>query len=149
MIYYGFCLLGVVIVLIVLYIICKEIGIVIKLIIVSFGISGIVIGIGVKLCIENVVGGLILLLICLIKIGDFCELGGVIGIVENINLYLILICMLECYFIFVFNILVFIVKIVNYSKCDNFYFDKIFLLSYDSVYEDLEEIMEKLWNVFV
>lgn len=147
MIHHGFRLLGAATALIVLYITCKEIGIATKSIIASFGISGIAIGIGVKPCIENVVGGLTLLLTRPIKIGDFCELGGVTGTVENINLHSTLIRTPERHLISVPNTSVSTAKIVNHSKRDNSYFDKTLSLSYDSVHEDLEEIMEKLRNV--
>ena len=147
MIHNGFRLLGAVTGLIVFYITSKEIGIAVGPIIASFGISGVAVGFGVKPYIENVVGGLTLLLTDTIKIGDFCELGGVTGTVENISLHSTLIRTPERYLISVPNTVVSTSQIVNHSKRDNYYFDKTLSLSYDSVHEDLEEIMEKLRNV--
>ena len=146
-IHYGFRLLGAATALIVLYITCKEIGITAGTIIASFGISSVAIGLGVKPYIENIVGGLTLLLTDIIKIGDFCELGGVTGTVENISLRSTLIRTPERDLISVPNTVVSTSQIVNHSKRDNSYFDKTLSLSYDSVHEDLEEIMEKLRNV--
>ena len=146
-IHYGFRLLGAATALIVLYITCKEIGITAGTIIASFGISSVAIGLGVKPYIENIVGGLTLLLTDIIKIGDFCELGGVTGTVENISLRSTLIRTPERDLISVPNTVVSTSQIVNHSKRDNYYFDKTLSLSYDSVHEDLEEIMEKLRNV--
>ena len=146
-IHYGFRLLGAATALIVLYITCNEIGITAGTIIASFGISSVAIGLGVKPYIENIVGGLTLLLTDIIKVGDFCELGGVTGTVENISLRSTLIRTPERDLISVPNTVVSTLQIVNHSKRDNYYFDKTLSLSYDSVHEDLEEIMEKLRNV--
>jgi MscS family membrane protein len=146
-IHYGFRLLGAATALIVLYITCNEIGITAGTIIASFGISSVAIGLGVKPYIENIVGGLTLLLTDIIKVGDFCELGGVTGTVENISLRSTLIRTPERDLISVRNTVVSTLQIVNHSKRDNYYFDKTLSLSYDSVHEDLEEIMEKLRNV--
>ncbi|NEQ35100.1 MAG: mechanosensitive ion channel [Okeania sp. SIO3I5] len=143
----GVRLLGVLAGFIVFYTTSQEIGIALGPIIASFGISSIAIGLGVKPYIENLVGGLTLFLNRPIKIGDFCELGGVIGTVEDISLRSTLIRTLERKLIYVPNTVVSTSQIVNHSKRDKYFFDRTLSLSYDSVHEELEQIMENLRNM--
>ncbi|NET28540.1 mechanosensitive ion channel family protein [Okeania sp. SIO1I7] len=143
----GFRLLGVLTGLTVFYTTSKEIGIAAEPIIASFGISGIAIGLGVKPYIENLVGGLTLFLNRPIKIGDFCELGGVIGTVEDIGLRSTLIRTPDRKLIYVPNTVVSTSQIVNHSQRDKYSFKRTLSLSYDSAHEELGETMENLRNI--
>ncbi|NES68216.1 MAG: mechanosensitive ion channel family protein [Okeania sp. SIO2D1] len=143
----GVRLLGVLAGLTVFYTTSKEIGIAAEPIIASFGISGIAIGLGVKPYIENLVGGLTLFLNRPIKIGDFCELGGVIGTVEDIGLRSTLIRTPDRKLIYVPNTVVSTSQIVNHSQRDKYSFERTLSLSYDSAHEELGETMENLRNI--
>ncbi|MEM1170520.1 MAG: mechanosensitive ion channel family protein [Cyanobacteria bacterium P01_H01_bin.35] len=143
----GVRLLGVLAGFIVFYTTSQEIGIAVKPIIASFGISSIAIGLGVKPYIENVVGGLSLFLNRPIKIGDFCELGGVIGTVEDIGLRSTLIRTPDRKLIYVPNTVVSTSQIVNHSQRDKYSFERTLSLSYDSIHEELGETMENLRNM--
>ncbi len=143
----GVRLLGVMTGLTVFYTTSKEIGIAVGPIIASFGVSSIAIGLGVKPYIENVVGGLTLFVNRPMSIGDFCELGGVTGTVEDIGLRSTLIRTIDRKLIYVPNTVVSTSQIVNHSQRDKHTFERIISLSYDSSHEKLAETMEKLRNM--
>lgn len=145
----GVRLLGVLAGLTIFYITSKEIGIAVGPIIASFGISSIAIGLGVKPYIENVIGGLTLFLNRPIRIGDFCEFGGVMGTVEDIGLRSTLIRTSDRKLIYVPNTVVSTSKIVNDSQRDKYSFERTLSLSYDSAYEELGQTMENLRRMLV
>ncbi|MGD1715812.1 mechanosensitive ion channel family protein [Dapis sp. BLCC M172] len=126
------------------YFTSREIGIAVGPIIASFGVSSIAIGLGVKPYIENIVGGLTLFLNRPMEIGDFCELGGVTGTVEDIGLRSTLIRTVDRKLIYVPNTVVSTSQIVNHSQRDKYTFERIISLSYDSAHEKLAETMENL-----
>ncbi len=140
----GVRLLGVMTALTVFYTTSREIGIAVGPIIASFGVSGIAIGFGVKPYIENIVGGLTLFVNRPMSIGDFCELGGVTGTVEDIGLRSTLIRTVDRKLIYVPNTVVSTSQIVNHSQRDKYTFETIISLSYDSIHEKLAETMENL-----
>ncbi len=140
----GVRLFGVMTALTVFYTTSREIGIAVGPIIASFGVSSIAIGLGVKPYIENVVGGLTLFVNRPMSIGDFCELGGVTGTVEDIGLRSTLIRTVDRKLIYVPNTVVSTSQIVNHSQRDKYTFETIISLSYDSIHEKLAETMENL-----
>ncbi|MGD1808481.1 mechanosensitive ion channel family protein [Dapis sp. BLCC M126] len=140
----GIRILGVMAALTVFYTTSKQIGVAVGPIIASFGISSIAIGLGVKPYIENIVGGLTLFVNRPMNIGDFCELGGVTGTVEDIGLRSTLIRTVDRKLIYVPNTVVSTSQIVNHSQRDKHTFDTIISLSYDSIHERLAETMENL-----
>ena len=140
-------ILGFMSALTIFYFTSQEIGIAVGPIIASFGVSSIAIGLGVKPYIENIVGGLTLFLNRPMEIGDFCELGGVTGTIEDIGLRSTLIRTVDRKLIYVPNTVVSTAKIVNHSQRDKHTFERIISLSYDSIHEQLAETMENLRNM--
>ncbi|MEM1172967.1 MAG: mechanosensitive ion channel family protein [Cyanobacteria bacterium P01_H01_bin.35] len=140
----GIRILGFMSALAIFYFTSQEIGIAVGPVIASFGVGGIAIGLGVKPYIENIVGGLTLFLNRPMEIGDFCELGGVTGTVEDIGLRSTLIRTVDRKLIYVPNTVVSTSQIVNHSQRDKYTFERIISLSYDSAHEKLAETMENL-----
>ncbi len=140
----GVRLLGFMAALVIFYTTSQEIGVAIGPIIASLGVGSIAIGFGVKPYIENIVGGLTLFLSRPMQIGDFCELGGVIGIVEDIALRSTLIRTPDRKLIYVPNTVVSTNQIVNHTRRDKYVFERIISLSYEGANEKLGETMENL-----
>ena len=82
----GFRILGVLAAAIIIYWGGERLGIPVAPLFASLGVSSIAIGLGAKPYVENVIGGITLLIDRPVKGGDFCEFGGITGTVEDIGL---------------------------------------------------------------
>ncbi|MEB3341418.1 mechanosensitive ion channel domain-containing protein [Okeania sp.] len=145
---HGFDLLGILAALIVFYYGSAEIGIAVGPILASLGVGGIAIGLGVRPYIENMVGGLTLFINRSVQIGDFCELGGVTGTIEDIGLQGTLIRREDRTLITVPNTVVSTSQIVNHSRRDKYVFKHTVVLNYEIAHNSLPEIMENLRSMF-
>ena len=143
----GFRLLGILAALTVFYYGSAAIGLAVGPIVASLGVGGIAIGLGVRPYIENMVGGLTLFVNRPMQIGDFCELGGVTGTIEDIGLQGTLIRTSDRKLITVPNTVVSTSQIVNHSRRDKYAFNRTLALSYESGHDSLPETMENLRNL--
>ncbi|NES06431.1 MAG: mechanosensitive ion channel, partial [Okeania sp. SIO2F4] len=124
----GFRLLGILAALTVFYYGSAAIGLAVGPIVASLGVGGIAIGLGVRPYIENMVGGLTLFVNRPMQIGDFCELGGVTGTIEDIGLQGTLIRTSDRQLITVPNTVVSTSQIVNHSRRDKYAFNRTLAL---------------------
>ncbi len=143
----GFRVLGILAALTVFYYGSAAIGLAVGPILASLGVGGIAIGLGVRPYIENMVGGLTLFVNRPMQIGDFCELGGVTGTIEDIGLQGTLIRTSDRKLITVPNTVVSTSQIVNHSRRDKYAFNRTMALSYESAHDSLPETMENLRNL--
>lgn len=145
----GFRLLGFVTAATVLYYGSDAIGIAVGPLIASLGVSSVAIGFGMRHYVENIVGGITLFANRPMEIGDFCELGGTIGTIEDIGLRATLIRTPDRKLITVPNSVVSTSQIVNHSRRDKYAFNRTLNLKYESTREQLAPIMDSLRNMLI
>lgn len=114
----GFRILGFTVAVTLLYIGGQQIGLPTGPLVASLGIGGLAISLGVQPYIKNLIGGIILFVNRPVKIGDFCELGGVTGTVEDIGLRTTSIRTPERNLVIIPNSVVSESQVVNYSRRD-------------------------------
>ncbi len=110
----------------------------------SLGIGSVAIGFGLQPYVRNIIGGITLFVSQPMKVGDFCEFGGVLGIVEDIGLRATLVRGIDRKLITVPNESVSSAQITNYSRRDKFLLTRTLNLVAESAREKLPAVMDRI-----
>lgn len=114
----GFRVLGVVAATTLLYIGGQAVGLPTGPLVASLGVGGLAISFGIQPYLKNLIGGITLFANRPVKIGDFCEVGGVTGTVEDIGLRSTSVRTLDQSLVIIPNSVVSESQVVNYSRRD-------------------------------
>ena len=140
----GFRILGVATAITLLYIGGQQIGLPTGPLVASLGVGGLAISFGVQPYIKNLIGGITLFANRPVKIGDFCELGGVTGTVEDISLRTTAIRTPDRNLVIIPNAVVSESQVVNYSRCDRRLMKFIVGVRYETQRQQLIDITSKI-----
>ena len=113
----------------------------------SLGVSSIAIGLGAKPYVENVIGGITLLIDRPVKGGDFCEFGGITGTVEDIGLRATYIRTRDRNLVTVPNTQFSTSQLVNYSQRDRSLLELTLNFDPDTTRTQLKDLLETLRNL--
>ena len=105
---------------------------------------GVGVGLAINGAIANFAGGLLLLVTRPLKVGDFVEVAGISGIIEEIRLVHTKIRTMDNRIIYVPNSTASSSTIVNYSEKDIRRVDQTFQISYDSDFNKARNILQEL-----
>lgn len=139
----GFRILGFAAAVTLLYVGGQRIGLPTGPLVASLGIGGLAISLGVQPYLKNLIGGIILFANRPVKIGDFCELGGVTGTVEDIGLRTTSIRTPDRNLVIIPNAVVSESQVVNYSRRDRRLIQFIVGLRYETPRRQLMDTMSK------
>ncbi len=140
----GFRILGFAAAVTLLYVGGQRIGLPTGPLVASLGIGGLAISLGVQPYLKNLIGGIILFANRPVKIGDFCELGGVTGTVEDIGLRTTSIRTPDRNLVIIPNAVVSESQVVNYSRRDRRLIQFIVGLRYETPRRQLMDTMSKI-----
>jgi MscS family membrane protein len=114
----GFRVLGLIASSLLLYIGGNAVGLPTQVLLGSLGVGGLAISFGVQPYVKNLIGGITLFASRPVKIGDFCEFGGVTGTVEDIGLRSTSMRTVDQSLVIIPNSQVSENQVVNYSRRD-------------------------------
>lgn len=134
----------IVITALVLIIVLTVLGIPMTSIITVLGTAGVAVGLALKDSLANVAGGVLLLINQTIKVGNYIEVGGNAGIVEEVAILYTKIVTLDNKDIFIPNGIVATSPVINYSSEDERRVDLVFAIAYDA---DHKKAMEAVTSV--
>ena len=140
----GFRILGFAAAVTLLYVGGQRIGLPTGPLVASLGIGGLAISLGVQPYLKNLIGGIILFANRPVKIGDFCELGGVTGTVEDIGLRTTSIRTPDRNLVIIPSAVVSESQVVNYSRRDRRLIQFIVGLRYETPRRQLMDTMSKI-----
>lgn len=139
----GFRLLGIFAGAIVATFGCQTLGISVTPLLASLGAGSLALSFGLRSYVEDVIGGITLFVNGTMKVGDYCEFGGVAGMVEDIGLRATVLRTKDRKLITVPNAGV-SSTLVNHSRRDKFIFERLIILSEDFLRSELSTLMNNL-----
>lgn len=115
------------------------------LIVVLFGVVGFVVGLVLQGVMFNFVVGVMLMIFCLYKVGDFIDVVGNFGNVEEIILFIMVLWMFDYQQIIILNGNIWGQQIINYSYYVVCGVELIFGVFYDI---DIDKVCDVIFKVF-
>lgn len=140
----GFRILGFAVAITLLYIGGQMVGLPTGPLVASLGVGGLAISFGVQPYLKNLIGGITLFANRPVKIGDFCQLGGVTGTVEDIGLRTTAIRTPDRNLVIIPNAVVSESQVVNYSRRDRRLITFVVGLRYETPRQQLMDTMSKI-----
>ncbi len=120
-----------------------QVGIPVYGIVAGIGVGGLAIALAIRPTLENLIGGVILYVDRLVRIGDFCQFGDMLGTVETIGLRSTKIRARDRTLITVQNAEFVQMRIINFTRRDSNLLNQIVKLVYETSTEQLEAIIEQ------
>lgn len=113
-------------------------------IVAMLGAAGLAVGLALQGSLQNFASGVLLIVFKPFKAGDFVEVSGISGVVENINIFSTTLRSGDNKEIIVANGSIYGNTIINYSKRETRRVDMVFGISYG---DDLLKAKEVIWSV--
>lgn len=120
-----------------------QVGIPIYGIVAGIGVGGLAIALAIRPTLENLIAGIILYSDRVVRVGDFCQFGDMLGTVETIGLRSTKIRALDRTLITVQNAELVQMRIVNFTRRDSNLFNPTVRLLYRTSTEQLEAIIDQ------
>lgn len=108
------------------------------------GAAGLAIGLALQGSMQNFAAGVMILVFKPFKSGDFIEAGGVVGVVESVNIFSCTLRTGDNKEVIVPNGSIYSGAITNYSARDTRRVDMVFGIGYDDDIRQAKEILQKL-----
>lgn len=108
------------------------------------GAAGLAIGLAMQGTLQNVAGGVIILLFKPFKVGDFIEAQGYSGTVSEIQIFNTLVNTVDNKVVIIPNGGLATGSLINYSKMDTRRVDWIISIAYGEAYQKAEDILNRL-----
>lgn len=108
------------------------------------GAAGLAIGLAMQGTLQNVAGGVIILLFKPFKVGDFIEAQGYMGTVSEIQIFNTLVNTVDNKVVIIPNGGLATGSLINYSKMDTRRVDWIISIAYGEAYQKAEDILNNL-----
>ncbi|NET10266.1 MAG: mechanosensitive ion channel family protein [Symploca sp. SIO2B6] len=140
----GFRVLGVIVATTCLYLGGEQVGLPTGPLVASLGIGGLAISFGVQPYLTNLIGGITLFANRPVKIGEFCEVGGVTGIIEDIGLRSTAVRTIDRSVVMIPNSVVSESQVINYSRRDRRLLQFSIGLRYETNRQQVVDIIDKI-----
>jgi MscS family membrane protein len=113
----------------------------------GLGIGGLAIALGAQRSLENLIGGVSLLMDKAVQVGDFCEIGGRLGTVEDIGLRSLKLRTLDQNLLVVPNGLLAQMQFQNMKARPKLLLNQNFSLRIETQVEQLRFVLERVQNM--
>jgi MscS family membrane protein len=133
-------LIGLVLVLVLL----TKAGVNVSALIAGLGIGGVALALAAQKTLSDLFGGLSIVMRGAVRVGDFCEIAGVTGTVEDIGTSSLSLRTLGRSMVSIPNSKVAEANLDNYSLRDQFWLRQAFTLRFDTPYTVLKTVLEKI-----
>jgi MscS family membrane protein len=140
-------LLKVLVVFIAVLLLLHRAGVNVTAMLAGLGVGGIALALAAQKTLENVFGGIHLIMREAIRVGDTCRIGSQLGIVQDIGLGSTQFRTLDRTIVSVPNAQLSQVHLENFSMRDKFWFHQIFGLRYDTSAQQMREILAGIDNL--
>jgi MscS family membrane protein len=123
-------------------------GINVKTTLAGLGIGGLAIALGAQKTLENIVGGVSLLMDKAVHVGDFCEIGGKLGTVEDIGLRSLKLRTLDQNLLVVPNGALAQMQFQNMKARPKLLLNQTFSLRIETTVEQLRFVLDRVQSMF-
>jgi MscS family membrane protein len=135
------------VVLLAMVFLLKRMGVNVTAMLAGLGIGGVALALAAQKTIENVFGGISIIMSEAIRVGDFCKISGQTGIIEDIGLGTTRLRTLDRTIVAVPNSQISQLSLENFSMRDKTWFHQIFGLRFDTTGEQMRTILDGIEKI--
>jgi len=118
-------------------------GVDISALLAGLGIGGVALALAAQSTLADVFGGLAVVMRGAVRVGDFCQIDGVLGTVEDIGVSAVSVRTLSRSMVSIPNSKVAQVKPENYTMRDQFLIQQVFTLRFDTPYRVVKIVLDQ------
>lgn len=122
-------------------------GVDISALITGLGIGGVAIAFAAQKSLADLFGGISIILRGAVRVGDFCQIDGISGTVEDIGISSLSLRTLERSLVSIPNSKVAEVKLENFQMRDQFWITQTFTLRFDTPHEVLKIVLDNIFQL--
>jgi MscS family membrane protein len=133
-------LVGLVVVLVLL----AQVGVNISAMVAGLGIGGVALALAAQKTLSDLFGGLSIVMRGAVRVGDFCQINGIMGTVEDIGTSALRLRTLGRSVVSIPNSKVAEVNLENFAMRDQFWLNQVFTLRFDTPHDVLKIVLDKI-----
>jgi MscS family membrane protein len=137
----------VLIVIIVFLLLLRGAGVDVSAVIAGLGIGGIALALAAQSTLSDLFGGLSVVLRGAVRVGDFCQIEGVLGTVEDIGISSLSLRTLDRSVVSIPNSKVAQAKLENFAMRDQFWLHQVFTLRFDTPQKVVKAVLDRFVEV--
>jgi MscS family membrane protein len=131
-------------VLVLIIALLTQAGVNVSALITGLGIGGVAIALAAQKTLADLFGGLSIIMRGAVRVGDFCQIDGISGTVEDIGVSALSLRTLTRSVVSIPNSKVAEVGLENFSLRDQFWMHPVFTLRFDTSHQVLKEVLDQL-----
>jgi MscS family membrane protein len=133
-------LVGLVLVLVLL----TQVGVNVSAMVAGLGIGGIALALAAQKTLADLFGGLSIVMRGVVRVGDFCQIDGITGTVEDIGTSALSLRTLGRSVVSIPNSKVAEVKLENFAMRDQFWLNQVFTLRFDTPHDVVKIVLDRI-----
>jgi MscS family membrane protein len=122
-------------------------GINVSAVVAGLGIGGIALALAAQSTLADLFGGLSVVMRGAVRVGDFCQIDGILGTVEDIGISSLSLRTLDRTLVSIPNSKVAQVKLENYAMRDQFWLHQVFTLRFDTPHKVVKAVLDRFVEV--
>jgi MscS family membrane protein len=119
-------------------------GVNVSALVAGLGIGGIALALAAQKTLADLFGGLSIVMRGAVRVGDFCQIDGINGIVEDIGISALNLRTLDGSIVSIPNAKVAEAALENFSLREQFWLHQIFILRFDTPHEAVKTVLDKI-----
>jgi MscS family membrane protein len=123
------------------------VGVNVSALIAGLGIGGIALALAAQKTLADLFGGLSIIMRGAVRVGDFCQVDGITGTVEDIGISALSLRTLDRSIVSIPNSKVAEVSLQNFQLRDQFWLRQIFTLEFDTRHEVVKIVLDKVTEI--
>ena len=133
--------------LILIIVLLTHAGVNVSALVAGLGIGGIALALAAQKSLADLFGGLSIILRGAVRVGDSCQIDGIIGTVEDIGISAVSVRTLDRSVVSIPNSKVAEVGLQNFQLRDKFWLHQIFTLQFDTPHDVVKTVTEKIAEI--
>jgi MscS family membrane protein len=121
----------------------NQAGVNVSALVAGLGIGGIALALAAQKTLADLFGGLSIIMRGAVRVGDFCQIAGIMGTVEDIGVSALRLRTLDRSVVSIPNSKVAEVSLENYSLRDQFWLHQIFTLRFDTPHDIMKIVLDR------
>ncbi len=122
-------------------------GVNVSALIAGLGIGGIALALAAQKTLADLFGGLSIIMRGAVRVGDFCQIDGITGTVEDIGISALSLRTLDRSIVSIPNSKVAEVALQNFQLRDQFWLRQIFILQFDTPHDVVKIVLDKITEI--
>jgi MscS family membrane protein len=132
------------VVLVLVLVLLAQAGVNVSAMVAGLGIGGVALALAAQKTLADLFGGLSIVMRGAVRVGDFCQIDGIMGTVEDIGTSALSLRTLGRSVVSIPNSKVAEVKLENFAMRDQFWLNQVFTLRFDTPHAVVKTVLEKI-----